>query len=129
MFIKGVFWIHKSKKDRQHNDQKKKKGKFRYFNFHFNCIYDCLFIVWYICLFVCLYLLYDTYVCLCVCIYCMIHMFVCVFVCVFVCMFVWWCLSQLLAIFKLYRGGQFYCWRTPEDPEKTIDKSLTNFIT
>jgi len=32
---------------------------------------------------------------------------------------------------NLYRGGQFYWWRKPEDPEKTITcrKSLTNFIT
>jgi hypothetical protein len=29
---------------------------------------------------------------------------------------------------QLYRGGQFYWWRKPEDSEKTIDLSLTNFI-
>jgi hypothetical protein len=30
----------------------------------------------------------------------------------------------LSTIFQLYRGGQFYWWKKPEDPEKIINMSL-----
>ena len=34
-----------------------------------------------------------------------------------------WCLMALSTIFQLYHGSQFYRWRKPEYPEKTVDPS------
>jgi hypothetical protein len=38
-------------------------------------------------------------------------------------LFSWRCLTPLSTLFQLYRGGQFYWLRKPEDPEKIIDLS------
>ena len=32
-----------------------------------------------------------------------------------------WCLMPLSAIFQLYHGDQFQCWRKPVYPERTTD--------
>ena len=48
-------------------------------------------------------------------------------VCLFVCLFVLWCLTQLPTIFRLYRSGHFYWWRTRRKPPTCL-KPLTNLI-
>ena len=44
-------------------------------------------------------------------------------------LFVLLCLTPLWAIFQLYHGDEFWWWRKPEYPERTMGKQLVNFIT
>jgi hypothetical protein len=46
----------------------------------------------------------------------------------YVCLFVCWCFRPLSTQFLSYCGRQFYWWRKPEYPEKTLDLSQVSDI-
>jgi hypothetical protein len=68
--------------------------------------------------------------------FCMVTIFypilLSLFVCLFVCLFALWCLMQLPTIFRLYRSGHFYWWRTGRKPPtclKSLEKTILSWTT